>query len=109
MKNAIVSRTESLSFCFIHKVPGARCWDENLTAASSLVVVPERELSPCLLKQKPPLIVCPSLLLPVSLSFHPPAPSYSLWLFPVNWLLDLPLNLRLILFNPVYNIQAESS
>ena len=28
---------------------------------------------------------------------------------PVNWLLASPLDLWLTLFNPVYNIQAESS
>ena len=33
-------------------------------------------------------------------------PSYSLcFFFPVNWLLALPLNLWLTLFNSVYNIQ----
>jgi hypothetical protein len=60
---------------------------------------------------------CPSLLLPVLLSVHHPD-SLLLYIFfsliilclpPVNWLLTLPLDLWLALFNHVYNIQAESS
>ena len=51
---------------------------------------------------------CPSLLLPVSLSIHPPdlllfLYVFSLCSFPVKWLLILPLDLRLSLLNPVYS------
>lgn len=53
---------------------------------------------------------CPHLLLPVHPSVHPPDCLFSLsFLLPVNWLLDQSLNLRLILFNPFYNIQSEGS
>jgi hypothetical protein len=48
---------------------------------------------------------CPSLLLPVCVStifLTPYSP-------PVNWLLALPLDIWLTLFNSVYNIQTESS
>lgn len=59
---------------------------------------------------------CPSLLLLVPLSIHPPDFLLlfmffliNLCLLPADWLLVLPLDLWLTVFNPVYNTRAESS
>jgi hypothetical protein len=112
-------------FDFTNEDSGARCWGESQIAQRGRESTQltfflswhsnQNALSQALSKN---LLQTEwsSLLLPVHLSILSPNSLLLSMVFlliilcslPVNWLLALPLDLGLTLFNPVYNIQAES-
>lgn len=116
-------KVNSHLFDFTNEVLGAKCWGGKLLAkrgrkntqlAFLLGQSPTRNGLSHTISNKFLQTLCPSLLLPMHLSvLLTPVTLYGfliiLYSLPVNGSLTLPLNLWLILFTPVYNIQAESA
>lgn len=112
--------TQSPSFSLLNKDLGSRFWCENLCTQTEA----EKSLGCFLLHHLPgksfffslipfqtktsPTEYPPLYLLCVCLSILLIS-SYSLQLFLIYWLLALPLDLSLLLFYAIYNVQEESS
>lgn len=108
--------TKSLSLYFTNEDLGARCWSKNLLAQRgrestwvTFLICSRRRPSPSLSENKTPPTRCSSLLLLVPLFLQPLTSAHTLWLLPINWLLALPLNLWLILFNAILGFTLWSN
>ena len=108
--------TEFQSFNFTNEDSGARCWGESLlaqrgresTQLTFLLRGCPKTKSKVLLHTLSKPSNWMSLLSTSCASFYPSSwlsIVFSLCSLPVNWLLALPLDLGLTLFNPVYNKQ----